>query len=375
MTYTNVTPSATHGPISLSNPDLPLDPGLLDAPGGFCWWYLDHVDEAGNGLVLIWSFGLPFLPGYLAAARAGHPEPAGLRPSLNLALYEDGKPSFYLLQEYPPDQVRWDGDAWRFGDSQLRLQAEGDRRRLTVDLDCPIPGSGDRLQGRIDVEGARTRFAPDAPGRSETHEWSPVVGPSRLEADLRIGETAHRRSGWAYHDRNGGTLPFDRLGIDRWTWGRWASHEGTRIYYVLWTDADDGEPTAWGVDLAPDGRATFKQGLEVSLEPAARARYGMLHNPKMVLHDAGTPWLEVTTRRIVDDGPFYLRTYVERGADGAIGMGEWVAPDRIDKDWQRPLVRMRVHRTGGGNSMWLPLFSGPVRGRIKRLMGLGGRPS
>ena len=52
--------------LSLTSPDTPLDRTLLDVAGGFAWWYLDLVDERGDGLVLIWSFGLPFLPGYAA---------------------------------------------------------------------------------------------------------------------------------------------------------------------------------------------------------------------------------------------------------------------------------------------------------------------
>ena len=41
--------------------------GVLDTPG-FAWWYLDVVDAEGTGLVLIWSFGLPFLPDPVARA-------------------------------------------------------------------------------------------------------------------------------------------------------------------------------------------------------------------------------------------------------------------------------------------------------------------
>ena len=40
----------------------------------------------------------------------------------------------------------------------------------------------------------------------------------------------------------------------------------------------------------------------------------------------------------------------------------------IDLDWQRPLVRMRVQRADGRNSMWLPLFTGPKPGRVQRLL-------
>ena len=41
---------------------------------------------------------------------------------------------------------------------------------------------------------------------------------------------------------------------------------------------------------------------------------------------------------------------------------------RIPRRILRPLVRMRVHRAAGPNSMWLPLFSGDTEGRVRRLL-------
>ena len=78
---------------------------------------------------------------------------------------------------------------------------------------------------------------------------------------------------------------------------------------------------------------------------------------------------------VLDNGPFYQR-YLLRGrcgADEGFGVGENLVPDRVDTDLLRPLVRMRVHRAGGPNSMWLPLFSGDSAGRWSRLLGHAGK--
>ena len=77
--------------IGLADPRGPLDRTLLDAPGGFAWWYMDAVDVHANGCVLIWSFGLPFLPGRGSSARRGAPRTPRSDPSLNIALYKEGK--------------------------------------------------------------------------------------------------------------------------------------------------------------------------------------------------------------------------------------------------------------------------------------------
>ena len=65
-------------------PVTPVPPGLadqalLDVPGGFLWCYLDLVDATGDGLVLVVSFGLPFLPGG-SSARALLPVDEALAP-------------------------------------------------------------------------------------------------------------------------------------------------------------------------------------------------------------------------------------------------------------------------------------------------------
>lgn len=370
MSYTNQRKGAW--PISLCDPRLPLDPSLREAAGGFAWWYVDHVDAAGDGLVLIWSFGLPFLPGYLNASRRQTPERPGARPSLNLVLYEKGRPSFYLLQEYPEQSASWRPSEWRLADSHIKLREDLNGRTLDVHLDCPLPRSPGRLQGNLRVAGPTAHFSDAvAQGVQPEHQWSPVMGPAHLEAELCIDGVAHKRSGRAYHDRNAGTAPLDQLGIRAWTWGRWVGPSGTRIYYVLWPEDETESVTAWGVHIAPDGMATLHPSLEVSMSEARRARYGMKHSAEMQLKVGDKSWLQVQTDSVVDDGPFYLRTLVTSPQADGFGVGEWVAPQRIDKDWQRPFVRMRVHQTAGPNSFWLPLFTGPSQGRLRRLVGSG----
>ena len=73
----------------------------LQRPGGFAWWYLDLVDDNGYGLVLIWAWGLPFLPGLARDARRGQPSLPRERPAISFALYEGGRCTCYLLQEAP----------------------------------------------------------------------------------------------------------------------------------------------------------------------------------------------------------------------------------------------------------------------------------
>jgi len=53
--------------IELSSAAVAPDPAVLRSPGGFTWFYVDLVDGQGRGATVIWSWGLPFLPGYARA--------------------------------------------------------------------------------------------------------------------------------------------------------------------------------------------------------------------------------------------------------------------------------------------------------------------
>jgi carotenoid 1,2-hydratase len=362
--------------IVLSDPRRPLPFAHLDSEGGFLWWYADCVDAAGDGFVLIWSFGLPFLPGYLAAARRGRAEPPRARPSLNLATYRGGAPDYYVLQTYAPEDAEWqpgvEVERWRFGATRIEARLEGERRSVRVELDGPAPSSSGRIEGVLEWSGAVPqlqglgRAAADGLG----HEWCPLVGPAPGRAELRLDGRPFAVDGLVYHDRNGSRHPLDRLGIDDWAWGRAVTAESTRIYYVL--RGPGAAPLAWGLDVAADGRTTARADLGLALGPERRARYGMRAFAELALGapaPSGPAWLTARTERIVDDGPFYLRLLQRLEVDGreVLGFGETVRPDRVDLDLHRPFVRMRVHRTEAPSSFWLPLFSGPREGRWRRL--------
>jgi carotenoid 1,2-hydratase len=361
--------------LTLTAPDRILDRArLAHAPGGFAWWYADLLDEERNGLVLIWSFGLPFLPGYLGSVRAGRPQRPIDRPSLNLVLYERGEPSFYALQEHDPADAEWssDGTRFRFGRSILESRTEGGRRVLHAELDQPIPGSDARLRGTLDIDGPARVLAGAEPREVDArfHDWTPLTAVAWGEAELKVGRREVRLSGRAYHDRNGSRTPFDRLGIAEWVWGRAALPDRELIWYLLWPARGDRAATFVGAEIGADGRTRLLDSLKVRAEGERRARFGLRYWERLELSDGEKPWLTVESEPPVDDGPFYLRSFVRATAPGgqpALGTGEVCVPSRVDRPLERPFVRMRVERVGGPSSRWLPLFAGPREDRLWRL--------
>jgi hypothetical protein len=369
-----------------------MDRAYLKAPGGFLWWYLDLLDDAGNGLVLIWSFGLPFLPGYAHASRRGRAEFAGNRPSLNVAVYQGGKLDCYLLQEYAVSAVQWEPERgrWKFGETRISTRLEHKRRIVEVEVDCPVPASSKRLNGTVLLEGASPELGPNATTHDfPEHEWIPLALPARGSANLRCGETRYDIDGRAYHDCNAGQVPLHELGIGYWLWGRAAFDGFERVYYALWPEREAGFAggnhddlaalKCFGLEFRDDGRVECLDELRIELGEQKRSLGGMAWWPQFELYrpEESVPWLVVAQASTVDSGPFYMRHITRNRHEGRIqapGFNELIRPSRVDLNRHRMLVDMRVHqicdeesRERRNNSMWLPLFSGPKKGRVARL--------
>ena len=358
----------------IAPPRLLRPPATLDTPGGFLWWYLDLVDDDGNGMVLIYSFGLPFLPGITAAARAGSPALPSETPAVNVVVYRNGRPDFYLLQTVAPEDASWEGDRWQIGGLSAQLTGE-EQLTLTVDLDCDVPGTADRLTGQVRLTGPLRQS--DTPGASGMHSWTPLLVAAVGEADLRCGDQQWHLRGRAYFDRNQSDRPLHELGIRRWWWFRLALPDAELIGYHLVSD----EPTAplrslcLVVDLT--GQTQTISSAQMEMIGHRRSLCGLSYPGTITISLPDHEPVTIHLAHLVDSGPFYQRFQIEAHVGGKLvrGFAEQVVPGRLDQAWSRPFVRMAVHQHNGGNSMWLPLFSGPRTGRLARLLGdITGRP-
>lgn len=357
--------------LALTAPVLDPHPEAHVGPGGFFWWYADWMDDAGRGLVAIWSWGLPFLPGYGGAARSGQPQAPLSRPSFNLAAYEKGRCVAYFLQEYDPSDVEIGARRWRMGDGELLQEQEGDRLKVTAKVDCPLPGTRERVTGTLSLSGPLRQAAPQERPAGGPHLWTPLVSPATGEASLHSAGWSFALRGRAYHDRNQSLLPLHALGIQEWIWARVAFPSGERILYLLWPATPDAEPLWLGLELDAAGRSRWVEGLQVKTQGWTTDLYGLRWPATVTVDAAGAPWMRLQLDKPIENGPFYLRfrCTAQVAAETGQGWGELVRPDRIDLDWQRVFIRMRVHDLRGANSLLLPLFMGPETGRWGRLWG------
>lgn len=353
--------------IAIDDGARPLPRTVLDPAGGFAWWYVDHLGADGAAVVLIPSFGLPFLPGHGGAARAGRAPPASAAPSLAVSVVHRDRPAFYLLQRYAPSQASWSEGELRLGNSRFFSERKGDRHVFHAEIDCSVPHTTERLCGVLHLEGPAHRLATTTP--ASPHRWTPLTAGTAT-VDLTVGDrTLASGPGRAYHDRNGSDVPLHALGIREWVWSRNAFPDGELVTYTLWPESG-GAPEIHAYWLRRDGRFDVVADGVVTGRRSL-GRFGMPWWRRMAFEKGGRERFTLDTRAVVDDGPFYLRLHTEaRRADGAVGPGvaEVVRPGRVDLAPLRPLVRMAVHDTAGPNSPWLPLFSGTLDDRWARLL-------
>lgn len=352
--------------IVLASPSASALPALLRHPEGFSWWYVDLTTPEGDGLVLIWSLGLPFLPPPPPGAGASR----AARPALSLAVYRRGRPDLYLLQDYgeASDRASLGRDvlgSGRLGETTFEAEIADGRLELRVLLDEPVPRTERRLTGSITLSGPACSAAEDL--SEAQHLWAPRVLHGVARAALRLGQERVDLEGAGYFDSNFSRLPLRSQGIARWLWGRVAFPDRTLAYYR--TEGEDGRITT---QVLSQGCADTGQSRSTVLRTGKvkRGAFGV-SSPRRIGFDFEDVDVTLDLGQPVDDGPFYQR-FLVRGRDGrgqvGHGIAEVVVPGALDRPWQRPFIRMRTHVVGGRNSFWLPLFSGTRQGRIRRLL-------
>jgi carotenoid 1,2-hydratase len=378
--------------LALCSADRAPDPAVLNCPGGFSWFYVDLVDEQGRGATVIWSWGLPFLPGYAGAARAGQPELPVNRPSVNVVVYGDGRERFYLLSELPAEQCSWgpDGRSWRLGDCSFNWvddpspDGASTTRALQGHIDLALP-TGGRVTGRLWLSGTLRRDSVTGASESglDTHLWTPMLAASRGGLELCTPDGDFYVEGRGYHDRNSAAQPLHRLGIQSWWWGRLALPGRDLIFYRLTPSAPGAAVRDLVVELSADGSSRVCEDAGLEVGRLRRSPWGLRWPSSATFPDPDGRQVKVEISALLDNGPFYQRYLLhgtcggdegggDEGGEEGWGIGEHLVTDRVDTDLLRPLVRMRVHRTDGPNSMWLPLFSGDSEGRWSRLIGRSG---
>lgn len=287
-----------------------------------------------HALTLIAFVGSVFSP-YYAHARRRRGEagaPAQAHCAVNLSLYRkpagaSGFRRLWAMTERGADDVQRSPDALQIGPSRLAWQADGS---LVIDIDERTAPWPRRLRGRIRVQpGARPAqaFALDRAGH---HTWQPISPSARIAVDFD-----HPRCHWpgeAYLDANHGQRPLERDFLS-WQWQRSAlPGQRSRVLYEVQPRQGAERSLALGIDA--DGIVT----------PLALPPWRALPDSAWGVERSSRGVRAPTMLGTLESGPFYCRSLLRDGDDGALTVHESLSLKRFEQRWVQALLPFRMPR-------------------------------
>ncbi len=320
--------------------------------GAYEWWYFDAYDPVRDlGCVIIFFEGVPF-SGFrqrsaAKAGKRGYVDRAADFPAVSFSLYHRGRTVAYMANLHGPE--RFEAGTSPVGVTIGKNRAMFDGGSYQVELDDVL------LDGR--ALSARFSFVPQAlpsiasdhslkDSADAAHQWILAAPRCRVSGTIRLGaDERHEISGNGYHDHNIGESSLQAQ-FESWEWGRVSFRNRTMVYYRA-TGAG-GEQRAWLLDVAE---------ADLSIAPAVIHESMPLRNvyklgyPGRMIVSAGPHELEVRQRRIVDNGPFYLRFISEFVLDRECvsGFSEVLRPKALAWRWFWPMLNSRVRRVDSGD--------------------------
>jgi len=276
---------------------------------------------------------------------------------MNLALYGASiwnPTARWAMTERGRNQVERDAHRLTIGPSSL----DWDGTRLEIRVDeraMPLPW---RVRGTIRLFPsalATTVWHLDTPG---LHRWAPIAPCARIEVEFQ--NPALRWQGLGYLDSNQGDVPLEDSFV-RWDWSRTHGPNGqTELLYDIterWPPPDimamhNAPPEGRPKDQTPLTRrktiaaCVLGNGLtqalpvppERSLPPTPIWR---IRRATHAVQD------DLRVAQTLEDTPFYARSVLRAGGQGAPILHESLDLERFRRAWVRTLLPFRMPRRAG----------------------------
>jgi carotenoid 1,2-hydratase len=235
------------------------------------------------------------------------------------------------MTERGHNSLRRSADRLEIGSSAMQW----DGVSLTIDIDevtVPLPS---RLRGTVTVRPRALTgvvYDLDAGGK---HRWQPIAPLSDVVVDLQ--SPGLRWCGSGYFDHNNGDEPLDAA-FRSWTWSRFDRGDHARIFYDV-VEADGAERS---LSLRANASGTVEAGAPIGYRPLPNGLWGVKRS--VPTDGSMTPVLV----RSMEDAPFYTRSTIRSGIDGAeaTGVHESLSLKRATAPIVRMMLPFRMPRRG-----------------------------
>lgn len=319
-----------------------------DGLGAHEWWYFDlHDPSTDLGAVIIFFRGIPFSGARqratMRARRGDGVDRADDFPAVAFSLYDRRGTKLYLANVHRREDLMLGEERTSIRVGRSTASLAGGVYRITLRERL--------LDGRdVSVDATFESVTPPVPSAAvadrAAHLWIASAPRCRASIDVAADGEHFTLSGSGYHDHNVGLAGLPDQ-FRSWEWGRAHFARETLVYYA--SESTEGERDARLLRADDDGLVLDRS--VVDARTTARNLYGVRHGRELSVRAAGRT-LEVSQRRIVDNGPFYLRFLSEfRSDDGetATGFSEVLRPAALRWRWFWPLLDSRVRHVDSGD--------------------------
>ena len=333
----------------------------VTAPGGYEWWYFD-AEEAGSDLrvVAILFDGFVFHPGYLRAMKRFRRNPTKVLPPVPtqypcayMAVYRGGRLLGQFMSQFPAGSCVASSERLDVvvGPNVMRRENDGSMRVSMTGHPWVITAQGPKTQ-RDRTLSAELTFRPrfehtPLPRRflsremtGADHFWILANPLCDVAGAVSVDGQPLNFTGRGYHDHNVGTGPIGD-GLRRWMWGRVLETDRVTTFHAA-TPFAANLPEELHLMESDD---TGARAIDVT---AARGQWNKLS--PMLLRYPGA-WalddrLRLSSPKIVDSTPFYLRLLYDAVVDGRSGHAfcEIAFPHRLRWPVLGRMIEMSVYR-------------------------------
>lgn len=320
---------------------------LPQGNGAYEWWYFDAIDRrTGLALTIIFFRGIPFSGvrqrATARAAESGLADDGSNFPALAFSLYGPERTDAYLVNLHPADAFRIDDDRrnLRIGESSAAL----DRGIYTIEL-SDVLLDGTPLNGRIVFTPVPSIASTHDDDSSSGHLWVLAAPRCEVRGEFLVDGVKIDFDGVGYHDHNIGESSLQAQ-FRSWEWGRVHFAESTFIYYRA--EGNDGNVATYAIRIDSSGEVRT-EGAAFSTAERSRNIYRVDYPLRFVVSSDSGSVVRVHQRRIIDNGPFYLRFLSDfelESGERATGFSEIMRPRALGWRWFWPLLDSRVRPPG-----------------------------
>jgi carotenoid 1,2-hydratase len=333
-----------------------------DDPKAYEWWYFDSIsDDSRYSLVIIFLSNFVFSPRYNANCQKNNSE-AKLFPAVAFVLYQDDKPLYRAINEFPHDQfsARTDFPSCNIGENDFKFEATPYGIRFLININANLRGQK-QVKASFEWLIIERDFLSGEKHSKFTHFWNVSSPRADVTGKIYVYDRKGKQidaiqfRGTGYHDHNLDNRWMPQT-VKEWQWGRAHFSDTTAVFYRYWEN-NSNEPITKLCLIQNNSFTSYSADFQ-GTNPR-RNIFGLKYNSQLIIEANDKLSFQLDQSKVIDSSFFYLRFLGEAKLDlgdgklrQTLAVSEQLNPHSLRWRWLDWLVNMRIGLNG--KSAFLP---------------------